>query len=271
MGRPAPRVQAARLWAPALAVGDGALGFRKALLTSPGNQGTGWCTRSPTCWPPWPGRPQPRVPWPRSRRTTTPRTKSTQPRQQTFAELYGKWVKAVTADNLDVLLASQTSSPSTGSPTHHKPHRVDLRHRPAPAAGHQGPRLEDRRDRDGFQVSSSPRKPAGVRSAPHSWSPSSEPKPAERRGSWSNDPTNPEAINRPRDVMAPHIVSRAGQSSISLPLRPPGRSQERPRARSTTAEKSRSGYYPKSRRLWCVSQREENPRCRLERASRRSP
>ena len=37
-------------------------------------------------------------------------------------------------------------------PAHHEPDRVDLRHRPAPHQGHQGPGLEGRRPRHGVQA-----------------------------------------------------------------------------------------------------------------------
>ena len=71
------------------------------------------------------------------------------------AEFGAKWPKATAkiTDDLDVLLAFYDY------PAEHwihlrttQPDRVDLRHRPAPPAGHQGPRLPGRRRRDGVQA-----------------------------------------------------------------------------------------------------------------------
>src|SRR5262245_20016419 len=42
--------------------------------------------------------------------------------------------------------------PALDPPAHHQPDRVDLRHRPAPSARHQRPRLPRRRHRDGLQA-----------------------------------------------------------------------------------------------------------------------
>ncbi len=44
------------------------------------------------------------------------------------------------------------SGRALGASAHHQPDRVDVRDRPAPAAGHQGPRLPRGRHRDGVQA-----------------------------------------------------------------------------------------------------------------------
>ena len=69
-----------------------------------------------------------------------------------YGAKFGKAVAKIT-DDLDELLALlRLPGRTLDPPAHHQPDRVDLRHRPPPQQGHQGPRLEGRRPRHGVQA-----------------------------------------------------------------------------------------------------------------------
>ena len=144
--------------APVLAVGDGALGFWKALReVFP-------ATREQRCW------------FHVSSNVLAALPKSAHPgAKAALAEIYNaedrdhalqavkafeadygaKWPKAVAkiTEHVDVLLAFYDyPGRALGPPAHDKSDRVHLRHRPAAAAGHQGTRLTGRRSRDGIQA-----------------------------------------------------------------------------------------------------------------------
>ncbi len=87
-------------------------------------------------------------------------------------------------------------------PADHQPDRVDLRHRPAPAAGHQRPRQPRRRRRDGVQADRSQPRPGGGWSTHPTSSPWSAPAPSSSTANSSNDPTtkiNKEVISKRRE------------------------------------------------------------------------
>jgi len=73
-----------------------------------------------------------------------------------FDELYGaKWPKAtakITDDVEELLAFYDYPRRALDPPVHDQPHRVDLRHGQAPDQGHQGARLQGRRDRHGIQA-----------------------------------------------------------------------------------------------------------------------
>ena len=144
--------------APVLAVGDGALGFWKALReVFP-------ATREQRCW------------FHVSSNVLAALPKSAHPgAKAALAEIYNaedrdhalqaikafdadygaKWPKAVAkiTEHLDVLLAFYDYPARALDPSEDdQPDRVHLRHRPASAASHQGPGLKGRRRRDGVQA-----------------------------------------------------------------------------------------------------------------------
>jgi putative transposase len=120
-----------------------------------------------------------------------------------FEADYGaKWPKAVAkiTEHTDVLLAFYDY------PAQHwiqlrttNPHRVDLRHRPASAAGHQGTRLAGRRSRDGVQAHRVRTSPLARRQRTHLVA-LVRAGARFQKGNSSNDPTNQEVISKSRDT-----------------------------------------------------------------------
>jgi len=159
--------------APVLAVGDGALGFWKALREAFHD------TREQRCW------------FHVSSNVLAALPKSAHPgANAALAEIYNaedkdhalkavkafeadygaKWPKAVAkiTEHIDVLLAFYDY------PAEHwihlrttNPSRVDVRHRSAATAGHQGTRLARRRSRDGIQADRIRASPLARRQRPH--------------------------------------------------------------------------------------------------------
>jgi hypothetical protein len=142
--------------APVLAVGDGALGFWKALRDVFPD------TKEQRCW------------WHKIGNVLAALPKSAHPcAKKALAEIYNaenkeqaskaakvfaadygaKWPKAAAkiTHDLDVLLAFY-DLPAEHWVHHHEPDRVDLRDRAVPAAGHQRPRLPRGRCRHGVQT-----------------------------------------------------------------------------------------------------------------------
>jgi uncharacterized protein YdaU (DUF1376 family) len=189
--------------APVLAVGDGALGFWKAVREVFPD------TREQRCW------------FHVSSNVLAALPKSAHPMAKAaLAEIYNaedrdhaitavnafeaelrrQWAKAVAkiTQHVDVLLAF------FDYPAQHWIHlrttnRVDLRHHQAASAGHQGTRLARRRSRDGVQAHRVRTSPLACRQHATSslWS---APAPASRKGNSSNDPTNQEVISKSRDT-----------------------------------------------------------------------
>lgn len=83
-------------------------------------------------------------------------------------------------------------------------------------AGHQGTRLPRRRHRHGLSSSSSPHKPAGARSTYGTWSPWSALARGSRTASSSNDPTNQEAISKPRNQGGHQTGRHVGQRELPV-------------------------------------------------------
>jgi putative transposase len=192
--------------APVLAVGDGVLGFWKAIRDVFPD------TKEQRCW------------WHKIGNVLAALPKSAHPgakkalagiynaenkeqarnAAKAFADDYGaKWPKAVAkiTDDLDVLLAFYDY------PAEHwihlrttNPDRVDLRHRPVPDPDHQWAGLEGRRRRDGVQAHRVRLAPvAGPKRTP-TWSRWSVPERGSTTASSSNDPTNQEVRIKPRDT-----------------------------------------------------------------------
>jgi hypothetical protein len=108
------------------------------------------------------------------------------------------------------LASSQVESMCAGC-SHHQPDRVDLRNRPATAAGHQGTRLRAAGIAMAFkthQVGTAP----GVPSIPPTSSRWSEPTRGSRTASSSNDPTNQQAV-----TLTPHDTLIDPQA-LTIPL-----------------------------------------------------
>ena len=143
--------------APVLAVGDGALGFWKALreVFPETREQRCWFHVAPTSWPPC-----------RSRRTQGEgrarrdlQRRGPRPRPDGGQGVRGRLRRQVAQGGREDHRGPRRAAGvlrlprrALDPPTHHEPDRVHLRHRPAPAAGHQGPRLQSRRRRDGVQA-----------------------------------------------------------------------------------------------------------------------
>ena len=192
--------------APVLAVGDGALGFWGALReVFP-------ATREQRCWfhkianvprraarsPPTPGR---RRPWPRS---GTPRTAARPPRRHRVQAAYGaKFAQGGREDHRRSRRAARVlrlPRRALDPPAHHQPDRVDLRHRPAPDQGHQGPRLARPPAWPWRSSSSRPPRPAGAPSTHPTSSPSSAPAPASKHGKLVEREPTPSPTKQPKDL-----------------------------------------------------------------------
>ena len=199
--------------APALAVGDGVLGFWKAVPDVFPE------TREQRCW------------WHKIGNVLNCLPKSAQPGAKAalaevynaeakthaaaaamrFATDYGtKWPKAAAkiADDLDVLWRSTTTQPSTGAPANQQPDRADLRDRPTPTTRYQRPRIPGGRGGDGVQADRVSPNPLEPGTHPTS-SPSSAPERASATANSSNDPTKQEAIDKPPGHTHPQGLTSA--------------------------------------------------------------
>ena len=188
-----------------LAVGDGALGFWKALREVFPD------TREQRCW------------FHVSSNVLAALPKSAHPgAKAALAEIYNaedkdhapkavkafevdygaKWPKAVAkiTEHIDVLLAFYDYPAEhwihlrTTNPIESTFATVRLRQRVTKGPAHERPASQWR------SSSSSPHKPAGAPSTPPTSSPSSAPAPASKRGNSSNDPTNQQTTSKSRDT-----------------------------------------------------------------------
>jgi putative transposase len=133
-----------------------------------------------------------------------------------FATDYGaKWPKAVAkiTDDLDELLVLRLPSRALDPAAHHQPGRVHLRHRQAPAAGHQGTRLTGRRCRDGVQADRV--RPGPLANGQRATSGRPRPRRREVRSeaNSSSDPTDQEVISKSPDTP----IHRSPMSSTGTP------------------------------------------------------
>jgi len=144
--------------APVLAIGDGALGFWKAMPDVFAE------TKEQRCW--WHKTGNVLAALPKSAHpgakaalaeiyNTEDRdhaVKAAQSFERDFGAKYPKAVAKIT-DGLDVLLEFfQLPRRALGTPAHHEPDQVHFRHREAAHPGHQGTRLQGRRHRHGIQA-----------------------------------------------------------------------------------------------------------------------
>ena len=142
---------------------------------------------------------------------------------RSFVAEYGtKWPKAVAkiTDDLDVLLEVYNYPASTGSTC--VPRTRSSRPSPPSAFGSGSPRGPDR-GRPAWRwrsSSSSPPSNGGVPSTHPTSSLSSGPEPGSRKASWSNVPTNQEAISKSHDTPIPpvltiaHVLVKVLQTSV---------------------------------------------------------
>jgi putative transposase len=188
--------------APVLAVGDGALGFWKAVRDVFPE------TREQRCW------------WHKIGNVLAALPKSAHPgAKKALAQIYhaenkdgaikaakaftnddsAKWPKATAkiSYDLDVLLAfydypaEHSVHPRPTNPIESTFATVRLRTRVTKGPGSRAAGVARRSN------SSNPPKPAGARSTPHIWSPSSAPEPNSRTANSSNDPTHQEVTLKP--------------------------------------------------------------------------
>lgn len=163
--------------------------------------GTSSATSSPPC--PSPPTPARRPRWPRS---TTPRTRTTPwPRRGTSRPTTapsGPRASPRSSNDLDELLPFTTPRRALDPPPNHQPDRVDVRHRPASASSHRGPRLQGRRHRDGVQADRAP-STAGARSTHSTSSPSTAPARVQERQTRRRARRIKEVTLTPRDKPIP--------------------------------------------------------------------
>ena len=143
--------------APVLAVGDGALGFWKAVrdVFPDAAEQRCWFHKIANVLNALPKSAQPGAKAALAEIWNAEDREHAEQAVKAFAADYGtKWPKAVAkiTDDLDCSSRSTTTPPSTGSTYAPPTDRIHLRHRPAAAARHQGTRLASSRHRDGLQA-----------------------------------------------------------------------------------------------------------------------
>ncbi len=143
---------------PVLAVGDGALGFWKAVrdvFPQTGEQRC-WWHRIGNVLAALPKSAHPGAKAAVAEIYNAADRKHAEVAAKAFAIDYGaKWPKAVGEDHRGPRHAAgvlRLPGRALDPPAHNQPDRVDLRHRPAPPARHQRPRLARGRRRDGVQA-----------------------------------------------------------------------------------------------------------------------
>ena len=191
--------------APVLAVGDGALGFWKALreVFPDAHEQRCWFHVSSNVLAALPKSAHPGAKAALAEIYNAEDKDLALQAVKAFKADYGaKWPKAVAkiTEHVDVLLAFTTTQPSIG----YICARQIRSSPPSPPCdfGSESPRArtQEQPASQWRSSSSSPHKPAGALSTHPTSSPWSAPEPGSRRGNSSNDPTNQEVISKSRDT-----------------------------------------------------------------------
>ncbi len=164
------------MWAPVLAVGDGALGFWAAVRDVFPETREQWCWfhKIANVLNALPKSAQPGAKVALAEIWNAEDREHAEAAAKAFATDDGtKWPKAVAkSPTTSKCCSPSTTTPrSTDPPAYHQPDRIDLRRREAAAASHPKDPVPAPPDWPWPSSSSSPPKPAGAPSTRHTWSP----------------------------------------------------------------------------------------------------